>query len=454
MFNLCRTEMHLKLFKKLERITRAFSVLPSEDSSACPAPALRNSYDYPMTLERLRALQDALSATTLAGWLIYDFQKLNPLAHTLLELPPSAHLTRRFFFWIPKVGLPTLIHNSIESGTWQALTEGLDLERVACRGHEEMTRALRSLLVPSDVVAMEFSPMGAVPYVSKVDAGTLEWVRSFGVEIVSSANLLQNFLEWSESDLAAHNRAVKVLLEAKDAGFKLLHERLRGGWMVDEFEAQQEILRVINEGGLITDHAPIVAFGAHAADPHYAPASQCIATLERGGCVLIDLWGQEPGHPYADITWMGYAGTPSEEFLHAWEAVKTARDEAVRFLRQSWETFVLEGWMVDRCARNALENAGYGEFFTHRLGHNLGVELHGPGANLDDLETHDTRTLGKGLGFTIEPGVYPMNRGFGIRSEINVFMGEKGPRVTTPNQHNLFVLGDLEWEKVVYDGNA
>ena len=407
-----------------------------------------------MTFERLRALQEALSATSLAGWLIYDFQKLNPLAHTLLELPAGAHLTRRFFFWIPRTGMPTLIHNSIESGTWTALTKGLDLERIACRGHGDMTRALRNLLKPSDVVAMEYSPLGAVPYVSRVDAGTLEWVRSLGVEVVSSANLLQNFLAWSEADLQAHVRAVKVLLEGVNAGFKLLHERLKGGWMVDEFETQQEILRVINAGGLQTDHPPIVAFGAHAADPHYAPQSHGSATLERGQCVLIDLWGQEPDRPFADITRMGHAGEPPTEFTHAWEAVKTARDEAVRFLRQSWETFVLEGWMVDRCARDVLEGAGYGEFFSHRLGHNLGVELHGPGANLDDLETHDTRTLGKGLGFTIEPGVYSPEQGFGIRSEINVFMGESGPRVTTPNQHNLFVLGDLEWEQVAYEGNA
>ncbi len=408
-----------------------------------------------MNQKRIEQIQTLLQETALEGWLVYDFQGLNRFAATLLELPAGAHLTRRYFLWIPRKGTAVLIHNSIESGTWRRLTTGLELEMRPCRGHLEMTAELEHLLKPGMKVAAEYSPNGQVPYVSMLDGGTLEWLRSFGIELVSSADLLQEFIKWSEEDLASHRRAVATLIKAKNRGFEFLHHRLQAGETVTEYQTQQEILQVILAGGLETDHPPIVAFGIHASDPHYAPQAQGSSALERGECVLIDLWGQEAGRPHGDITWMGYAGTPDLEFLHAWETVKSARDESARFLRQSFETFVLEGWMVDQCAREIIEKAGYGPYFTHRLGHNLGVQLHGPGANLDDLEVRDTRQLLPGLGFTIEPGIYHPEHGFGIRSEINVFIHENGgPRITTPNQHNLFVLGDEDWTKVIYDGNA
>jgi Xaa-Pro aminopeptidase len=392
----------------------------------------------------LQNLREQLTATDLDGWLVYDFQGSNPLARTMLGLPEGAHLTRRYFVWIPREGRATLIHHRIEGGTWRTLIGDADLDLRPYSAHEELDAALRDLLSPLRRVAMEYSPRGEVPYVSRVDAGTLERVRETGVDVVTSADLLQATLRWTSEDLASHRRAVDVLMDARDAGFRLVHDRLRAGEAVRETEVQAEIMRVIEAGGLITDHPAIVGFGANAADPHYAPGGEHDATLRPGQCVLIDLWGQEPDRPHADVTWMAFAGEPDAAFLRAWQAVADARDAALTLM--SREHGNLQGWQPDRVARDLLRERGYGEHFVHRLGHNIGVLLHGPGANLDDLETHDTRRLTAGLAVTVEPGVYPREQGFGIRSEVNVYLGADGPEVTTPVQRGPFVLGVGEFE--------
>jgi len=392
------------------------------------------------------ALQAQLQSTTLDGWLIYDFQGSNPLARTLLNLPAGAHLTRRYFVWVPRAGTPTLIHHRIEGGTWQALTRDTHLIHRPYSAHQELDAALREILQKASHIAMEYSPRGEVPYVSRVDAGTLERVRETGVTVHSSADLLQAFLTWTPEDLAAHRRAVGVLMRAKDAAFRFIHERLLSGQAVTELDVQDVVMREIEQGGLVTDHPAIVAFGENAADPHYAPGGEANATLREGQCVLIDLWGQEAGRPNADVTWMGHAGAPGSDFMSAWHAVVGARDAALAKLQADWGN--LQGWMIDRVAREHLTERGLSEFFTHRLGHNLGVLLHGPGANLDDLETHDTRTLRPGLAVTVEPGAYPRERGYGIRTEVNVYFHASGPEVTTPVQRAPFVLGQGSWEDV------
>lgn len=391
-------------------------------------------------------LQDAVRQHDLDGWLLYDFQGLNPYARTLLGIPKSAHLTRRYFVWIPREGQPSVIHHRIEGGTWRALGRQADLAFLPYSAHTELDAQLTTLLGSAGTIAMEYSDRGAVPYVSRVDAGTLERVRETGVTVHSSADLLQRFLVWSADDLAAHQRAVDVLVKAKDEAFHLIHERLKGGQPVTELDAQRVLMDTIQAAGMHSGHAANVSFAANAADPHYEPSPERHATLERGQCVLMDLWCQEEGRPFADITWMGFAGPPDAEFLNAWHVVAGARDQAVQQLRHRREG--LQGWEVDRAARTLIENAGLGEFFMHRLGHNLGVELHGPGANLDDLETHDTRTLLPGLAVTVEPGVYPAARGYGIRSEINLYLTPDGAQVTTPLQVEPFILGEGEWAHV------
>ncbi|MFC4454423.1 Xaa-Pro peptidase family protein [Deinococcus sonorensis] len=393
-------------------------------------------------LERIRA---ALAATDLDGWLIYDFQGLNPHARTLLGLPAGVHLTRRFFVWVPREGTPSLIHHRIEGGTWRTLAAGAELTFLPYSAHTELDAHLKALL-DGRRAALEYSPGGAVPYVSRVDAGTLERLRAAGLTPESSADLLQGFQVWDDADLEAHRRAVAVLMQAKDDAFQLMHERLRAGAPVSELEVQTLIERQIEAAGMQSGHPANVSFGRNAADPHYEPGEGKNAVLELGQCVLIDLWCQEPGRPYADVTWVGHAGAPGEEYRTAWTAVAGARDVGLALLRERPEG--LQGWEVDRAARAVIDAAGLGEHFTHRLGHNLGVQIHGSGANLDDLETHDTRTVLPGQAVTIEPGVYPMERGYGIRSEINVLMTPQGPLLTTPVQAAPFVLGEGEWTAV------
>lgn len=398
-------------------------------------------------IDRMRA---ALRSTELDGWLMYDFQGLNPHARRVLDIPQNVFLTRRFFVFVPREGRAVVLHNHIEGGNWRTITQGWDAELRAFGSHAELDAALRDV-VSGKRLGMEYSPGGAVPYVSRVDAGTIERVRAAGAaEIVTSADLLQSFLAWSSDDLAAHRRAVSVLMKAKDDAFQLIHERLQAGQPVTELDAQAVIMRQIADAGMSAGHDVNVSFGVNAADSHYEPGGDKNATLEPGQCVLIDLWAQEPGHPFADVTWVGYAGEPSAEYLDAWNAVRDARNAALnliqtRYAAGGWGG--LQGWEVDRAARNAM-GPTWEPYFLHRTGHDLGVQIHGSGANLDDYETRDTRTLTPGLCVTIEPGTYPAAKGFGIRSEIDVYLSPNGPEVTTHIQSEPFKLGQGEWADV------
>ena len=391
-------------------------------------------------ISRIRQALQASSQPGLDGWLIYDFRGLNPHAATLLNLGHT-FLTRRFFVWVPTQGRAAVLHHRIEGGAWQRLLAGADVDFVPYSAHTELDARLAEL-IGGKTVAMEYSPHAAVPYVSYVDAGTLERVREAGVrEVLTSADLLQGFLTWSVDDLAAHRRAVAVLMRAKDLAFELIHTRLQSGQPVTELDAQAVIAAQIEQAGMVSGHPVNVSFGANAADSHYEPGLEQNATLEQGQCVLIDLWAQEPSRPFGDVTWVGYAGDMSEEYRRAWQAVSSARDAGLKVMQDRLSSGTLQGWEVDRAARTVIEEAGLGQHFTHRLGHSLGTEIHGAGANLDDLETHDTRRLLPGLCVTIEPGVYPQGRGYGIRSEIDVYLTEQGPEVTTPVQALPFVLG-------------
>ncbi|GAA4016936.1 M24 family metallopeptidase [Deinococcus rubellus] len=393
-----------------------------------------------LTTDPLRRIQQALqSAPDLDGWLIYDFRGLNPHAATLLGLG-EAFLTRRYFVWVPRTGRPALLHHRIEGGNWRRLLSGADVDFMPYSAHTELDARLAEL-VGGKTVAMEYSPQAAVPYVSYVDAGTMERVRGVGATVVTSADLLQGFLAWSEDDLAAHLRAVDVLMRAKDLAFEAIHQGLQVGTPVTELGVQAVITREIEAAGMVSGHPVNVSFGVNAADSHYEPGGELNATLQPGQCVLIDLWAQEPGRPFGDVTWVGHAGEPGEEYRQAWTAVAAARDAALMLLRERSASGTLEGWEVDCAARQIIDDAGLGEHFTHRLGHSLGVQIHGAGSNLDDLETHDTRKLLPGLSVTIEPGVYPAERGYGIRSEVDVLLTASGPRLTTPVQAAPFVLG-------------
>ncbi len=384
----------------------------------------------------LTHLQTVVAESGLDGWLLYDFRGLNPFAAQVLNLAPAL-LTRRWYLYVPAHGRPVLLHHVIEASTWRDLLPDETVERSTYSAYQELDTLLRGMLQGAGRVAMEYSPLGEVPYVSYVDGGTLESVRACGVEVVSSADLLQHFLRWTGEDQQAHLAAVAGVVRAKDAGFALIDERLRAGRPVGETEVQSLLIAQLHAAGLEFDHPPIVAYGSHASDGHYAPSAASDRVLEPGMCALIDLWAGIPGRPMADITWVGFAGEPTAEYVRAWEAVRDARDLALRLLGSGEP---LQGWQVDRAARDLLVARGYGPAFRHRLGHSLGRDHpHGASANLDDLETHDTRRLLPGLAVTVEPGVYLGH--LGIRSEVNVLMTEGGATVTTPVQSEPYRLG-------------
>jgi len=369
-------------------------------------------------------VREGLALTGADAWLAYDFAGSNPPVREALGLA-GAHLTRRLFYLVPRKGEPLLIAHRLEA---EALAH-LPGRRALYARREELLLALAEAISRYPRLALTYVPAGEVPYVSRVDAGTVELLRGLGAELVSDAPVLLLFARWSEADLAAHRRAVKGVEAARERALSYLRERLPDR-PPGELELQSLLIAELKSQGLVFDHPPIVAFGEHASLPHYAPSQETDRPLREGDVVLLDIWAREPEGPYADVTWMA-AWKAGEAFYRAFHAVAEARDRVVRALkeRRSWR-----GFELDRLARGVLERAGYKDAIRHRTGHSLGKESpHGYATHLDDYETRDTRPLIPGLAFTVEPGVYPGP--FGVRSEINVYLSEEGPVVTTAVQH-------------------
>jgi Xaa-Pro aminopeptidase len=292
-------------------------------------------------------------------------------------------------------------------------------------------------------VAMEYSPKGAIPYVSRVDAGTIELVRAHGIDVVSSGDLVQQFeAHWSADAIASHRSAAQKLYRVKDRAFEAAAQRVRDGVATTEFELQQLMAGWFAEEGLISDSAPMVSTQENAGNPHYIPAARGSRRIGANELLLLDLWGKldTRGAVFADITWVGFTGRAiPQDMATAFAAVRDARDAAVRVVEDAArDGREVRGYEVDRAARGVLEAAGYGPYILHRTGHSLGETVHGNGAHLDDYETHDERRLMPGTGFTIEPGLY-FDR-FGVRTEINVVWGSSGPEVTGPRQQEIVAL--------------
>jgi Xaa-Pro aminopeptidase len=290
---------------------------------------------------------------------------------------------------------------------------------------------------------MEYSPGNAIPYVSRVDAGTVEAVRALGVEVVSSGDLIQRFeAVWSPRALETHRRASAALYRIKDGAFQYVRDAFRAGRRITEMDVQERMNRMFEDEGLISDSAPIVAAQENAGNPHYVPGAATSRTIAADEIVLLDLWGKlaEAGAVFADITWVGFTGPRvPDEYARAFAAAAGARDAAVALVQQSARAGrELRGWEVDRAAREVIERAGLGRHFIHRTGHSLGESVHGNGVHMDDYETHDERRLIAGTGFTIEPGVY-FDR-FGVRTEINMHVGERDATVTGPTQEAIVTL--------------
>jgi Xaa-Pro dipeptidase len=405
---------------------------------------------------RAGRIADELENAAADGWLVYDFRGSNPAFGRLLSLrhdhaegapAPSAptQSTRRAFLFIPRRGEPRMLIHHVDAGNFARL--GLHVTPYGSR--HELLEQLEALVSGARRVLMEYSPGNAIPYVSRVDAGTLDLVRALGVEVLSSADALASVVAaWDAADLASHQRAAQGLERAKDGLFSAIRSRLAIGATWSEFEAQQHLVGLMQEEGLEFDHPPIVAVGPHAGDPHYAPDPELALPIQAGDLVLVDLWAREAQHAeagpgaYADITWMATAAdfTPYEQ-IHVWESVRNARDAAVRFLEERVRAQLpVQGSEVDQVARSSVAEAGYAQAFTHRTGHSIGWHTaHGDGVNIDDFETHDTRLVRPGAAFSIEPGVYLPS--FGVRSEINVVITPGGQvKVTTPPQTELVRL--------------
>jgi Xaa-Pro aminopeptidase len=390
----------------------------------------------------VRAVQQALRDQGLDGWLWYDFQGANPIAQRLAGIgTDGGHLaSRRWFYLIPASGEPHGLVHKIESHNLDRLPG----TKTPYAGRTELEAGLKSLLSGSRRVAMEYSPQGAIPYVSRVDAGTLELVRSQGVDVVSSGDLVQQFeAHWSAEAIASHKAAADRLYRIKDRAFETAAARVRNGATFTEYDLQQLMAKWFEEEGLVSDSAPNVSAQENAGNPHYLPTQHRHRAIHPNELLLLDLWGKlkTPAAVFADITWVAFTGADvPEDMSKAFAVIRDARDAAVRVIEDAARVGRdVRGFEVDRAARAVIEQAGYGRYILHRTGHSLGETVHGNGAHLDDYETHDERRLLPGTGFTIEPGVY-FDR-FGVRTEINVVWGPNGPEVTGPRQQDIITLG-------------
>ena len=388
--------------------------------------------------QRVNEIQQALREAEIDGWLFYDFRGSDPLAYRILRLDPTLHVTRRWYYWIPAQGAPVKLLHRIEPHILDVLPGQAD----CYVSWEQQRQILARLLTGSPRVAMQYSPLNAVPYVSRVDAGTIELIRSYGAEVVSAADLIQIFeARWTDRQLESHRFAAAALRRIVDETFSHVHGAVAQSRGLTEYDVQQFILARIGEAGMTTSSAPIAAVNAHSADPHYGPTKVGSADVTRDSLLLIDLWAKraEADSVYADITWTGYVGRAvpvKHRTIFDW--VRQGRDAALAFttteIAAGRRPF---GWEVDQACRQVIQQGGYGDQFVHRTGHSIGEEVHGNGANIDSLETQDTRRLMPRTCFSIEPGIYLPGE-FGIRSELDVYLADREALVFgLPLQHEI-----------------
>lgn len=391
-------------------------------------------------------ISELLHKYSLSGWLLFDFRRSNSLACDFLKLPQDMLLTRRFFYWIPAEGEPIKVVHAIES---YAL-DHLPGRKITYHSLESLHAILQKIMQVGGRVAMEYSPNGAIPYVSLVDGGTIDLIRSFGVQVVSSADILQHFSAvWSRDNFKEHLKAVEGLKNALKSSWDYIANSLKKNQKVTEWDVQQHLLHQFQEYHLVTDHPPVCAVNAHSADPHYSPQKENALPIKNGDFILIDLWAKtdDPEGVYADMTQVAVVSDHVlPKYQKVFDVVKKGRDAALALLAERIRGGkAVAGYELDKVCRKVITDLGYGEYFIHRTGHSLGKEVHGSGANIDDFETKDERLLLPGTCFTIEPGVY-LPGDFGVRLEQDIYIEPEGTgyKVTTGVQDNIY-LG-----KVVY----
>ncbi|HEX4561295.1 MAG TPA: M24 family metallopeptidase [Gemmatimonadales bacterium] len=385
----------------------------------------------------LAGVQRALTTMGADGWLLFDFHGLNPIAARVVNVRGLG--TRRYFVWLPRSGAPVVVAHKIELTPFTGFPG--DVRPYAA--WRELHEALRTLL-QGKVAAIETSGDDNVPYLDRIPHGVVQLLERCGARVVSSAPLVTQFAaRWTPDELVGHRRAAEAIADVAREALRWAGQQVATGVAVRETTVQRRVREAFDRAGLYTDHGPIVGAQANAADPHYEPQPGSDLAIGKDQVLLLDLWaGPSRGSVFADQTWMGFTGTnPPAEVRNVWETVRGARDAAVDLLRTRWASKAsVTGADLDDAARGVIAGAGYGAHFVHRTGHSIDRDLHGSGPHLDNFETSDDRVLMAGIGFSVEPGIYLTGR-FGVRSEINVFLGETGPEVTPrAPQRDLFLV--------------
>ena len=383
-------------------------------------------------------IQSDLRAAKLDGWLFYDFRGRDPIAQGILDLPEGMR-TRRWFYFVPAKGTPKKLVHKIEAQSLAALPG----ETLYYAGQDELRKNVGKMLGRAKNVAMQYSPKNAIPYVAMVDAGTVEQVRGSGVKVVSSADLVQKYEAcWSDEQLASHQSAGAAIDRIVREAFQHAAKNVREKRTITEYDLKVWILEEFENAGIWAEEGPDIAVNSNASDPHYGPTAESAAPIREGDLLLLDVWGKKKttGSVYYDITWVGYLGAKvPEKYAKVFGIVGEARDKAVDLILKNIAAGKpLQGWQVDKAARGVIEKAGYGKYFFHRTGHSIGEKVHGNGANMDGLETHDVRHLIPRTCTSIEPGIYLPE--FGIRSELNMYIDEHKARVTGPVQKEILPL--------------
>jgi Xaa-Pro dipeptidase len=387
----------------------------------------------------IKAIQTALRAAKLDGWLFCDHHHRDPIAGNILGLDANAMVTRRWFYFIPAKGEARKLVHKIEQGTLDSL-EG---KKLLYAGWEELHKTLPKLLAGTKKIAMQYSPENNIPYIGIVDAGTIELIRKLKKKVVSSADLVQKFeATWSAEQLESHLSAGQTVDRVTKEAFARAADFVRQGKPITEYDLQQWIAAEFHASGLTFDDPPIVAVQPNNGDPHYEPKQGASLPIRAGDLLLLDVFAKstKPRSVYYDITWMGYLGARvPDAYTKIFRILRQARDRAVEFVKESVAAGKpIHGWEVDNVARGVIRKAGYAKYFVHRTGHSIGVEIHGNGANMDGLETRDDRKIVPHTCFSIEPGIYMKE--FGMRTEVNVYVFDKEARVTGAIQEEILPL--------------
>jgi Xaa-Pro dipeptidase len=384
---------------------------------------------------QLDAIQAALRDGSLDGWLFYDHHHRDPIAYRILGLSQDLHISRRWYYFVPATGEPRKLVHRVESSRLDPLPGKAHLYS----SWQELEAGLKQMLSGVQRIAMQYSPRNAIMYVSMVDAGTIEVLREMGKTIVSSADLVSRFeAVLTPEQEKSHHEAQQKLDAILDAGFREIGRRVRSGG-TNEYEMVQWFQRAMMDAGLVWDHGPNVSVNANSSDGHYEPTAEAHAPIRSGDFLLIDIWARpnREATVFYDITWTGVVDRePIREEQTVFEAVRNARDAAITKVKEAFAAGKpIAGWEADDAARAVIRDAGYSEYFTHRTGHNIATEIHGNGAHLDNLETHDQRLLLPHTCFSVEPGIYLKD--FGIRSEVNMMTGDREAHVTGRIQTEL-----------------